>query len=564
MNKFVKRLFKSKVKSVNEGELEAIVASNSLDRHGEVLDIKGLDLSKYKENPVVAWSHNYDELPIGKATKITKTKDGKLKAKMIFAVNENPKAKVVYDLFKGGFLNAFSIGFMATEMDGNTYTKSEMLEFSAVLVPANSEALVLAKTKGIKIELLEEEKKEEKFLDTSDKKNYNLDKEGQENKKSMKKQEKTEVKKTKVKKSLLKKVQKEYDDKLKALEEKFEAIQTKKINFNVDGADVEKEVKLKSWYKGLVTGQFGEYENLVGKSAMNTTDDSDILPPEEFIAEVSRLEEEFGVASKYANVRRGTAHTLRGITGGDDIEFTETDESGVKPSVKPSYNSYELTYKKYTAIVPVTDELIEDSAINIWNDLTGRFARASAKKQDQIVLSHDASGIINTVGVNTVTIDGTSISDISFDDLSDAVFAVPTPSANNGRFYLHRSVLAVLQQIKDGNDNYIWKPGVDGMKSGTIWGYPYELCEVMPGVTDDAADKGFIIFGDLKNTTLGIRLPMQLQYFDTGIIVDPDDNGDTLNLMTQDIQAVRARLRMNLIHVHKTAYAVIKTGPSAS
>ncbi len=47
------------VKAIGENQIEAIVATNSIDRHGEILEIDGVDLKQYKKNPVVLWAHDY-------------------------------------------------------------------------------------------------------------------------------------------------------------------------------------------------------------------------------------------------------------------------------------------------------------------------------------------------------------------------------------------------------------------------------------------------------------------------------------------------------------------------
>jgi phage head maturation protease len=58
----------------------------------------------------------------------------------------NPMGDTVYKMLKAGFLNATSVGFLplAHTMNDNRgydFTKQELLEFSVVPVPANSEAL---------------------------------------------------------------------------------------------------------------------------------------------------------------------------------------------------------------------------------------------------------------------------------------------------------------------------------------------------------------------------------------------------------------------------------------
>ena len=66
-----------------------------------------------------------------------------------FAVKVNPFADIAYGLYKGQFLNAVSVGFIPIEWndekaDGEmirNYTRQELVEVSAVPVPANRDAL---------------------------------------------------------------------------------------------------------------------------------------------------------------------------------------------------------------------------------------------------------------------------------------------------------------------------------------------------------------------------------------------------------------------------------------
>ena len=144
-----------KVKGVDEdtSTLEAIFSTEDEDRHGDIVR-QNWDLKQFKKNPVILNSHNYWSATdvIGKAEKIS-VKNGQLEGKIKFAVEENPIAKIVFDLYKGGFLNAFSVGFIPKEFsDKGEILKSELLEISAVSVPAN--AYALAKSAGINLKPL--------------------------------------------------------------------------------------------------------------------------------------------------------------------------------------------------------------------------------------------------------------------------------------------------------------------------------------------------------------------------------------------------------------------------
>lgn len=142
--------FIAETKAIGDNQIEAIIATNTIDRHGEILEIDGVDLKQFKKNPVVLWAHDYSGLPIAKAISISKNKDGQIVSKMEFNPDDEFSMKV-YNAVKNGFLSAFSIGFIPTDgtydekINGYRWTKSEMLEYSVVPVPANAEALVQAK-----------------------------------------------------------------------------------------------------------------------------------------------------------------------------------------------------------------------------------------------------------------------------------------------------------------------------------------------------------------------------------------------------------------------------------
>jgi len=175
MSKYLKTLLKLKKIDEEKAIIDGIFSSENEDRHGEIV-MQNFDLKAYKKNPVILDSHDHHnaESVIGKS-KGLKIVDGKLQGKIEFAVNENPKAKVIFDLIKGRYLNAFSIGFIPKEFDDkNNILKSELLEISVVSVPANADALVQAKAKGIDIDILyEQNSKTKKDNGKTTKKNDN-------------------------------------------------------------------------------------------------------------------------------------------------------------------------------------------------------------------------------------------------------------------------------------------------------------------------------------------------------------------------------------------------------
>lgn len=128
----------------DNGILEAVVTTSGQDRHGEQIVTDGIDVSNYIEkNPVVLYGHDYWGFPIGKTTKLKQQKN-KIVATFQLALEEYPFAQTVYNLVKGGYLNAVSIGGIVRKWsdDYRQILEMEMLEFSIVSIPANPDAMI--------------------------------------------------------------------------------------------------------------------------------------------------------------------------------------------------------------------------------------------------------------------------------------------------------------------------------------------------------------------------------------------------------------------------------------
>jgi phage head maturation protease len=150
------------VEDVGHNALIFTVSTNEIDRDGDVVDIRGMSLDSYSRNPVVLYGHDYNSLPVGRATRLFQQQVGdvlKLKARVEFTPDSaygpgyaGIRGSMVRRMYANGFLNATSIGFAPWEErpiadkrvrnPGIVYTKSELLDISCVSVPANPGALM--------------------------------------------------------------------------------------------------------------------------------------------------------------------------------------------------------------------------------------------------------------------------------------------------------------------------------------------------------------------------------------------------------------------------------------
>lgn len=144
---------------IGERTVRFTISKEVVDRDGDILRATGVDFTNYMKNPVFLSFHNTHEFPLGKVTRFW-VEGNSVKADVYFPTVEelstNPeqaseKAKIVdfaYCCYKTGMLNAVSVGFIPIEWketkDGWDILKWELLEFSAVAVPANQDAIAEA------------------------------------------------------------------------------------------------------------------------------------------------------------------------------------------------------------------------------------------------------------------------------------------------------------------------------------------------------------------------------------------------------------------------------------
>ena len=127
------------------------IAANERVRQPPELDFGGLSTERYLRNPVVMWAHDISGrsesggLPIGRTRELTRDGAGRLVADFEF-LSEDAFAQRVKNAWDKGFLRAASISWMPVEggpSEGGQWrdTRSDLLEWSIVAVPADPDAL---------------------------------------------------------------------------------------------------------------------------------------------------------------------------------------------------------------------------------------------------------------------------------------------------------------------------------------------------------------------------------------------------------------------------------------
>jgi HK97 family phage prohead protease len=145
-----------------EGSLSWFRAStNDLDRHGTIVEPRGIDTENFEQNPVFMWGHDAygDVAPpdlenvLGRVVDFRTTNDA-------FDIGvewaQHDRAIMARDLVRAGFLSAVSVGFIPDPEEMTTrsvdgadipvYQRTELVEVSLVPVPSNPNAVALMRS----------------------------------------------------------------------------------------------------------------------------------------------------------------------------------------------------------------------------------------------------------------------------------------------------------------------------------------------------------------------------------------------------------------------------------
>ena len=147
-----------------------VVSTPEVDRYGTIIVPSGIDYTAYLNNPIVLAQHDSDKWPIGRCLGFAMNGENLEATIQIECITE--EGKKLNKLINAGFVKAVSVGIIPNEYEEQTidgqkvtvYTKSELVEFSVVSVPANRQALLKKSIKTLLQDSIQKYKKEKRML----------------------------------------------------------------------------------------------------------------------------------------------------------------------------------------------------------------------------------------------------------------------------------------------------------------------------------------------------------------------------------------------------------------
>jgi HK97 family phage major capsid protein len=153
----------------------------------------------------------------------------------------------------------------------------------------------------------------------------------------------------------------------------------------------------------------------------------------------------------------------------------------------------------------VTQQFLEDAAINVENWLTNKIAEKFARmeatafisgngiKKPRGILTYDA-GSAGARGTIQQYPSGNA-SAVTADAIVALPFLLKAPYLANATWLMKRSAVQAAMLLKDGQGQYLWRPGLTAGVPSVLGGYPVMMADDMPAI---AAGTLSIAFGDFR------------------------------------------------------------------
>jgi HK97 family phage major capsid protein len=243
--------------------------------------------------------------------------------------------------------------------------------------------------------------------------------------------------------------------------------------------------------------------------------------PVEFHNEVIRVVEESSQLFPLVRKVSMRSKTKSVPTKGTGLAFTYVaNQADDVAEASPTFNQETLSAETFACYVPVSEEFMEDEAVEIgeyFRDLVSEAFTASFEGEFLTASGSPSTGILNDAGVVQVTMGtgNTSFDSIDFVDFvaMESALAEVKGALRGARWLMSPYLWNRVRALKNADGDPLIAPWTDA-GARQILGYPVVLSYEMPDSGDSAKSTNFLALGNPKNLIYGDRLGLEVRYYD--------------------------------------------------
>lgn len=219
-------------------------------------------------------------------------------------------------------------------------------------------------------------------------------------------------------------------------------------------------------------------------------------------------------------------------------EWLSADDSK-KPTTRIDYAMVEMTAEEIAAIAVIPENVLDDSAINLWADVRARVAEAIGAAIDAAVFFGDgappsfpAGGLVGRARATGHEYAPGADEDLA-EQMNQAMALVEADGYNPRQAFSSRVLRPQLRGLRDGGGSPLYVTSIrDGVAEDSLYGVPIDY--VVNG-TWDAAESTMLV-GDPSLAIIGVRQDITAKMLDQATV-------GNINLAEQDCLALRVKAR---------------------
>ena len=238
--------------------------------------------------------------------------------------------------------------------------------------------------------------------------------------------------------------------------------------------------------------------------------DGGVTVPLTINEEIARISGQKVTMRKLATVAKGAGDYRKLICHGGAASGWATERSTRTETDTPELAAVNFIWGELYANAAIYNWLIQDSQFEIANWLINEIGIAFAESENNAFLTGD--GVAKPKGILEYDFASTADSTRTWgqlqyiagghasllnncDKLIKMVHTLAPGYHDEASFIMNPTTAETVRIMKDGNGNYIWRPGLEAGLPGMLLGFPCHLDEFMPSIGTDEIP---ILFGNFK------------------------------------------------------------------
>ena len=323
------------------------------------------------------------------------------------------------------------------------------------------------------------------------------------------------------------------DAQTKAIEDmqlQFDKIESAMKRIGNGSPEVKTEHRVNQWARAVVSAHTMGVANLSDEQkkifndveaeykALNagSLTDGGYLAPSELVREIIKGETELSPVRALARVRQTMMRVVEIPKRSGQFAAQWVAEQGTKAATEGLvYGMEEIPTHEMFALIDITNQMLEDGAFDMEDEINEESSEQFALAEGTAFVT--GNGVGKPEGFMTSSAVGTSnsgnattVADANgqADGLITLKHSIKTAYARNATWVMNRTTLGSVRKLKDGNNQYIWMPGIALGKPNTIDGDPYVE---MPDMPNEGAGLKPIAYGDFRRAYTWVdRLVMEM------------------------------------------------------